>query len=250
MIFKDKLHTTTDRLSMMMVAIPSATVVQAVAAGGADCVMLDLEHGAIDYGALHAMIAATAGTDCAPLVRITKLDDAHVKRALDLGAEGLVFPLIRTAEDAAWAVSSMHYPPNGHRSFGPFMAAARYGQDMAGYAADFAKRGVCILLAETLEAAENIEAICAVPGIDAIIPAPYDLSTALGIPGQFDHPDFLALIGKMEAAVLKAGLPMGTIAMDPDRADAAFAKGNRIIAGVDVLMLRTLATQMQGWCRD
>lgn len=249
MIFKDKLHKTADRLTMMMVSIPSATVVQAVAAAGADCVMLDLEHGALDYASLHAMIAATAGTDCAPLVRITKLDDGHVKRALDLGAEGLVFPMIRTAEDAAWAVSSLRYPPEGHRSFGPFMAHSRYGHDMPGYAAEFPKRAICILLAETLEAAENIDAICAVPGIDAVFPAPYDLSTALGIPGQFDHPDFLAVIGKMEAAVLRAGLPMGTIAMDPGRADAAFANSNRIIAGVDVLMLKALAAQMQGWCK-
>jgi len=159
MTFKNRLHDTQERLTAHLCTIPSAVVTQAMAAAGADAVIIDLEHGAIGYPEAQAMIAATAGTRCAPLVRIAKLDEAHTKRALDLGAEGLVFPLIGTAEDAARAVASLRYPPEGSRSFGPFIAHSRYGTDMMGYAAGFADRAVCALLAETVEAVENIEAI-------------------------------------------------------------------------------------------
>ena len=96
---------------MPICTIPSPIVVQTLAAAGCASVIVDLEHGAIDYGTAQAMIAATAGTDCAPLVRIAENTDAQVKRAMDLGAEGIMFPLIRDAEEAAWAVSSLRYPP-------------------------------------------------------------------------------------------------------------------------------------------
>ena len=206
---KQKIWDSDRRLSLQICTIPSATVTQAFAAAGADAVIIDLEHGAIDYECAHAMIAATAGTDCAPIIRIAKNDDAHVKRVLDLGAEGICFPLIRTAQEAQWAVNSLRYPPAGTRSFGPFLAQSRYQTDMLTYAADFADRAICIVLAETLEAVENIDEICAAKGIDMIIPAQFDLSTALGIPGQFGHPDFKAAIAKIEAAAISAGVPLG-----------------------------------------
>lgn len=248
MTFKDKLSKTDQRMTMIMITTPAPVVVQAVAAAGADSVLLDLEHGAVDYADLSGMIAATQGTDCAPLVRIAKLDDAHVKRAMDLGAEGIVFPLIKTAEDADWAVKSLQYPPLGTRSFGPFAAHSRFGLTMPEYAAEFGKRAVCVLLVETLEAAENIDEICAVPGIDLVVPAPFDLSTALGKPGQFDDPEVAGLLTKMEAAALKAGLPLGTIAHDKAAAEAVFARGNRVIGAVDLIWLKMMVAQAQGWC--
>ncbi|NJN05597.1 MAG: hypothetical protein HC814_03280 [Rhodobacteraceae bacterium] len=101
---KYRLKHTNDRFAIHVCTIPSATVTQAMAAAGADGVLIDMEHGAVDHGTAHAMIAATAGTDCAAIVRVSRNDPAEVKRVLDLGAEGICFPLIRTAEDAAAAV--------------------------------------------------------------------------------------------------------------------------------------------------
>lgn len=89
---KKKLRDANHRLTSHVCTIPSATVTQAMAASGADAVIIDLEHGAVDYASAHAMIAATAGSACAPLVRVTVNDPSHVKRALDLGAEGIMFP--------------------------------------------------------------------------------------------------------------------------------------------------------------
>ena len=85
--------------------IPSAVSVQAIAAAGADYIILDQEHAAVGPESLHAMITATAGTGCAPIVRVPRRDEAWVKPALDLGAEGVCFPLVSTAEEAAHCVS-------------------------------------------------------------------------------------------------------------------------------------------------
>lgn len=245
--FREKLVDPNRRLTTHMCTIPSAVVTQAMAAAGADAVMVDLEHGAVDYGSAHAMIAATAGTDCSPWVRVARTDAAQVKRALDIGAEGIVFPLIRTAEDAAYAVSTLHYPPEGVRSFGPFIAQSRWNTNMMNYGADMGGRIISCLLAETKEAVENIEAICAVPGIDIIVPAPFDLSSDLGVPGQFEHPDFVAAISRIEAACLAADIPMGGVALGKEQADALFARGYRLIAGFDILWLRARAEETQAW---
>ena len=99
MTLKSRLRETRDLLTMQLCTIPSAVVTQALAAAGSDCVVVDLEHGAIDHACAHAMIAATAGTSCAPLVRVTANEPTHVKRALDLGAEGIMFPLIDSVLD-------------------------------------------------------------------------------------------------------------------------------------------------------
>ena len=247
MSFKDKLADPDVRLTAHVCTIPSAVVTQALASAGSDAVIIDLEHGAIDYATAHAMIAATAGTGCAPLVRVTENDAAQVKRVLDLGAEGVVFPLIRTAEDARNAVASLRYPPHGVRGFGPFLAHSRWQTSLMDYREAVDGRLICCLLVETKDAIENIDAICEVPGIDAIIPAQFDLSTDLGISGQFDHPDFLAALARVEAAANAAGIPLGNVGLAKAQADALFAKGYRIIAGFDILWLKAKAAETQSW---
>lgn len=245
---KERLKNSDDRMTMHMCTIPSPVVTQAIAAAGADAVIVDLEHGGLGYAEAHAMIAATQGFACTPTVRIAKLDDAHVKRALDLGAEGIMYPLIRTAADAAWAVGSLRYPPEGTRGFGPFIAHSYYGQDMMTYAKTFEDRALCILLAETVEAVENIEEIVQVPGIDLIIPAQFDLSTSMGRPGDFKHPDYVSALTKIESAAQSAGIPLGGVALSQEAATAAFAKGYRVIAGFDTLWLKAKTAEAQDWC--
>ena len=247
MKLKSRLRETQDRLTLHLCTIPSAVVTQALATVGADGVIVDLEHGAVDYASAHAMIAATAGTDCAPLVRITINEPAHVKRALDIGAEGIVFPLINSAQDAHDAVASLRYPPGGTRGFGPFIAQSRWGAQMQTYRKTVEDHLVCCLLIETRSAVEAIEEICGVPGVDIIIPAQFDLSTALGISGQFDHPDFIAAVSRVERTALATGLPLGGVAFSRAQAETLFARGYRIIVGFDVLCLRDQAAEMRSW---
>lgn len=247
MTFKDRLADPSAKLTAHVCTIPSATVTQAMAAAGSDAVIIDLEHGAVDYGSAHAMIAATSGFRCAPLVRVAENDAAQVKRVLDLGAEGIVFPLIRTAADAARAVASLRYPPHGNRGFGPFIAHSRWATSLMDYRDTIDGNLVCCLLVETRDAIENIEAICAVPGIDLIVPAQFDLSTDLGISGQFDHPDFQDALAKVERAAGAAGIPLGNVALAKPQAEALFAKGYRVIAGFDLLWLKAVAAETQSW---
>jgi 2-keto-3-deoxy-L-rhamnonate aldolase RhmA len=234
-------------LTSVVCTIPSATVTQAIAASGVDSVIVDLEHGAVDYASAHAMIAATAGTDCAPLVRVAENDEAQVKRVLDLGAEGIVFPLIQDAKDAMKAVASLRYPPRGTRGFGPFIAQSRWQSSMPTYQADVEDQLICCLLIETVEAVENIDAICDVQGVDLVVLAAFDLSTALGVSGQFDHPVFQAAQTKIEQAAAKAAIPIAGNALVPEQADALIARGYRVIAGFDILWLRQKSTELTGW---
>lgn len=247
MTFKKKLADPSKRLTAHICTIPSAVVTQAMAAAGSDAVIVDMEHGAIDYATAHAMIAATAGSSCAPLVRVTENDTAQVKRVLDLGAEGIVFPMIRNAQEAEKAVASLRYPPIGTRGFGPFLAHARWGTSLMDYRETVDGQLVCCLLVETRDAIENIDDICAVPGIDVLIPAQFDLSTDLGISGQFDHPDFKDAIAKVEKAANAVGIPLGNVGLAKPQAEALFTRGYRVIAGFDILWLKAKAEETQSW---
>ena len=217
---KARLRDTDDKMLFYICTIPSAVVSQAIAAAGADAVVIDMEHGALDHASVHAMIAATAGTRCAPLVRVAENDAAQVKRMLDLGAEGIVFPLIRTVEDARRAVASLRYPPNGTRGFGPFIAQSRWGSSMPTFAADTENKLVCCLLIETAEAVDNIDAILAVDGVDCAVTALFDA------------------IRQIEEAARKNSVPLVSNITSPEHAKELFAKGYRGIGGFDVLALR------------
>jgi 4-hydroxy-2-oxoheptanedioate aldolase len=237
-----------ETLAGYVATIPSAVSVQAIAAAGADWVVIDQEHGAVGPESLHAMITATAGTRCAPLVRVPRSDEAWVKPALDLGAEGIVFPQIRTAADAAECVSLLHYPPQGRRGWGPFVAHARWGVSLFDYLPQRGDQTVCLLLIETRAAVENIEAICQVEGIDGMIIAQFDLSTELGVSGQFDAPEFRDAFAHLERVILDANIPLGAAALTREQTRDLLQRGHRLpVHGFDVLMLGSLVRQTAEW---
>lgn len=248
--FRDKLAEPGRVLSGWMLTIPSPVVAQAAAAAGADAVILDLEHGALDWPALHAMAAATQGYDCTPGVRLTAIDEAQAKRALDLGVEIVCFPLVRSAADARRCVAALRYPPDGVRGWGPFIAHARWGAPLPDYAATVGPRAACMLLIETRGALEEIEAICATPGVDIVVVASFDLSMDLGAPGRFDHPDVLAAVARIEAAAHAAGVALGGVAFTAEQAAALKARGYRMISGFDVLAFRDSVARLAGWARE
>src|ERR1700709_957854 len=205
--------------------IPSAVVTQALAQAGADVVVIDQEHGAIGPEHLHAMIASTAGTKCRPIVRVGKRDEAMVKLALDMGAAGLVCPLVSTAEEDADCVPMTRYPPRGRRGFGPFIGHSRWGVSFEDYLPKVGGTIICSILIETQAAIDNIEKICAVEGISSLIFAPFDLSVELGCPGRFDDPDFLTAMERFERATTAAQMPKRTVAMTKEQVQSAIARG-------------------------
>lgn len=251
MKLKEKLTDPTYKLSSQLCIIPSATVTQALASTGIDCLIIDQEHAATNPETLHAMIAATQGTDCAPLVRVIDQNPANVKLALDLGAEGIVFPLVRTSDDAAHCVATMRYPPDGVRGWGAFVAHSRWNTSVPDYLPNFGDKTVCVLLIETPEAVENIDAIFATEGVDMAIVALFDLSTTLGVSGQFQHPKVLEAIETIERAASKANIPLGgPFATTKSEVDALFARGYRVVAGVDLLQLKAMVEKLVDYVRS
>jgi 4-hydroxy-2-oxoheptanedioate aldolase len=238
MFLKERLAAEGDVLNGVLSAIPSAVAAQAIAAAGADFLLVDREHGPIGRESLHAMIAATAGTACAPLVRVPAIDEAEVKLALDSGAEGVSFPMVRSAADVERCVALLHYPPRGSRGWGPFVAHSHHGTSPAEYSSVVGPHISCWAQIETLEAVQDIEAIARVPGLDVLVLAPFDLSMALGVEGRFDEPGFVEAVEAVERAARAAGVPLCGVALDARRAAELTARGYRaLLRGIDVFML-------------
>ncbi len=247
MKLKVKLSDPARLLASEMCIIPSPTLAQAVASAGVDLIIIDLEHAATNNETLHAMIMATQGTDCAPLVRVIDHSPANVKLALDMGAEGIVFPLVRTADEAAACVASMRYPPHGIRGWGAFVAHSRWGVPPMDYLPTFGDRTVCCLLIETTEAVQNIDAIFGVDGVDMAFVAPFDLSTSLGVSGQFDHPAFREAVGKIEAAAMAAKIPLGGGPANTEaEVEALFSRGYRVFGGFDIFQIKRAVADLVG----
>ena len=122
-VIKQRLRNPMDLLAGYINIIPSSVVTQALAAAGADVLMIDQEHRPIGPENLHAMIASTAGTPCSPWVRVPRRDEVFVKTALDAGAEGIVFPLVTTADSAAECVALTRYPPSRKTRMGAVLRA-------------------------------------------------------------------------------------------------------------------------------
>ena len=238
MVLKERLAREGEVLHGVLSAIPSAVAAQAIAAAGADYLLIDREHSPIGRESMQAMIAATAGTACAPLVRVPGIDEAEVRSALDAGAEGVVFPMVRSAEDVARCVALLRYPPEGSRGWGPFVAHSRYGVSPAGYSTAVGPHVTCWVQIETLEADQGIEGIVRVPGVDVVIIAPFDLSIALGVEGGFAEPRFVEAVEAVERAAASAGVALCGVAFDGQRAAELTARGYRVLLrGIDVFML-------------
>jgi 4-hydroxy-2-oxoheptanedioate aldolase len=235
-------------LSGYLNLIPSPVATQALAAAGADVVVIDQEHGPIGAESVHAMVAATAGTECSPWVRVPSIDEAATKSALDAGAEGIMFPLITTAESAAECVALTRYPPEGRRGFGPFVGHSRWGVDLFDYLPKRGGETVCAILIETRSAIEHLEEICRVEGIDCMTLAPFDLSTELGVSGQLDAPELVEAITYAEKVIRDAGIPLGGAALTPDQTRALMSRGYRLLwHQFDVLILKQFVQQTAGW---
>jgi 4-hydroxy-2-oxoheptanedioate aldolase len=238
MFIRERLARDGEVLHGVLAAIPSAVSVQAMAAAGADFAIIDREHSPVGRDSMQAMIAATAGTQCAPLVRVPRIDGTEVNVALDAGAEGIVFPMVRTVEDVERSVASVRYPPDGTRGWGPFVAHSRHRTTPGEYARAIGPQMTCWIQVETVEAVEAIEEIVRVEGVDVIIVAPFDLSTALGVAGRFDAPAFVEAVGAIERAALGAGIALSGVAFDGEQAKDRIARGYRVLLrGIDVFML-------------
>jgi 4-hydroxy-2-oxoheptanedioate aldolase len=185
--------------------MPGALGAEILGASGYDWVLVDLQHGCMDYETAVEMIRAIDLGGGAPIVRVPWNEPGIIGRMLDAGALGIVVPMIETVEDARRAVDACLYPPAGKRSLGPIRVGVRDGP---GYFAGANARVAVIPMIETRAALDAVEDIAAVPGVDALFLGPFDLSIALGLPpGDNDgQPAFDAAVARVNVAARKASI--------------------------------------------
>jgi 4-hydroxy-2-oxoheptanedioate aldolase len=212
-------------------ALGAPIVAELVARAGFPAVTLDQQHGLYTMDQTAAAIAAVRMAGAAPVVRVPLGDIAVASRILDFGAEGVIAPMINTAADARAFAAAAKYPPLGERSFGPLRALILNDMDGADYVAQANGAIVTIAMVETRQALDNLEAILATPGIDAVFVGPSDLSLALTEGKTLDphSREVDAAIDRIGTAASKAGKIAGAYAANAERANELGARGFRFL---------------------
>lgn len=201
-------------LTGTFINLGSPVVAEIAASSGLDWILIDHEHGSGGEDTLFNQLRATGGGTAAPIVRIPANDGWRFKRVLDAGAHGVMVPLVNTADEARAAAKAMHYPPRGVRGIAKFHRGAAYGVHFDEYFAHAHERLLLIAQIETPAAVANIEEIAAVDGVDVLFVGPTDLTYNLGVPDQFDHPDYIAAQKRVVAAAKAAGKAAGILVLN------------------------------------
>jgi 4-hydroxy-2-oxoheptanedioate aldolase len=224
--------------------IPSAFTAELGGVAGYDYVCVDLQHGCSDEATMISMFQATQAAGSVPLARLAWNEPWLIMRALDLGAAGVILPLIDNAGEAARGVEACRYPPQGRRSYGPIRAQLVVGTAVP---EELAAEVLCIAMIETRDGLENLDEIAATPGLDGLYIGPSDLSLALGLPphgliapASEDRPALAEAIERIQQACaandLIAGIHCSSGAAAEHYARAGF---QLITVGVDSSMLKT-----------
>ncbi len=219
---------------------------------GAEFVLYDMEHTGLGFETLKTQFALCRGLDIVPMTRVPRGEYHFIARALDVGAFGVMVPMVATAAEAAHIVACTRYPPLGKRGAAFGFAHDDYtGGDVAAKMAALHERTMVIAQIETDEGLRNVEAIAAVAGIDALWIGHFDLTNFMGIPGQFQHPAYLAAVDRVVAACAAAGKTPAFLATDDTWARDYVAKGFRLMAyGIDQALLQNALQRGLGVLRD
>jgi len=207
---------------------------------GYDCVMIDHEHGPGALLDAISLMHAISVSGASPMMRVPWNDTVYVKRALDIGVEGLMFPSVSSADEARAAVAATRYPPEGVRgsAYGS-VRASDYGLQGERYRDTAAGNLLVICQIETLAGVEAIPDIARVPGVDMLFIGPYDLSGAAGALGRFDDPQVRAVIDRAERAILDSGVWYGSVPSPARSTAQLLAAGCRLVlSGSDASFVR------------
>jgi len=212
----------------VFITISSPSAIETCARTGIDYVCIDMQHGLSSYTSLPAEIAACRAGGAAPIVRPAANELWQIGRALDLGASGVVVPLVSSPEEAAAAVAACRYAPAGRRSYGPALIAAAVGSSEP---AELEREALCIVMIETREGLERVEEIASTPGVDALYCGPADLALSLGItPAQAaSSREHAEAIERIRQAAQAAGIAAGAHCQSGEQARERAAQGFRLI---------------------
>jgi 2-keto-3-deoxy-L-rhamnonate aldolase RhmA len=191
------------------ITLSDAAVVEALAPG-LDFVWIDLEHTHLSYESVQSHLIAARAGGIAALVRVRGSDIPHIKPVLDIGAEGIIVPQIRTADEVRAVVQMARYHPQGRRGYGP-RRPANYGREGGPAYMQRANEQVFVAVQiENREALGNLESIAAIQGLDSLALGPYDLAVDLGHADELDNPEVLEAINRVIQVARKAGKHVGT----------------------------------------
>lgn len=217
-----------------------------------DFVWIDTEHNALSLEAVQGHLMATKGSDTASLVRVPWNDPVLIKPVLDIGADGVIVPLVRTADDVRRAVAACLYPPDGIRGFGPRRASS-YGRQRGPEFCRLANQSIFIVVQiEHIDAVHNLDEILTVPGLTSIVVGPNDLAGSMGFMGQPTHPDVISVIETIVAKTRKTNVYASvSVGGGPDEFVAWARRGVQWLPiGGDVSFMLSAADQVSGQVRD
>lgn len=225
-------------------SLGNAVTTEIVAYAGFDWVLIDLEHGVGTEGDVAGQLLGLKDTNVTSIVRVEGYQRQRIHRVLDLGAEGIMCPRVDNAQEAELAVRAMQYPPGGTRGVAKMIRAARYGEDFDKYREAASRELLGIIQIETPESLNHLDAIAAISGVDVLFIGPSDLSMALGIFGQTDHPLFIDTVDRIIKAATGAGKHVGILLFTPADLKKYHDLGIRFFAcGTDASFLSKGAKQ-------
>lgn len=199
----------------VFVGMGCPTLVEIIGLIGFDFVLLDAEHGPLDLETCEHMVRAADNVNITPIIRIAMNIQQNILRYLDIGALGVLMPMLATKADAENVVRAVKYRPEGRRGLAGVRAA---GYGISGPLGEYVKEAnretMILTQVETLEAVDNLKDILSIPGIDVIFIGPTDLSSAMGYPGQASHPEVQKMIDYLVKEIRTAGKAAGTVAYD------------------------------------
>ncbi|HVM64108.1 MAG TPA: aldolase/citrate lyase family protein [Acidimicrobiales bacterium] len=216
---------------------PSTLTAEVLTSEAVDYVCFDCQHGMVDSSTLGALIAAVR-PGVAPFVRVPGNDAAAIGKALDLGAGGVIIPMVGSAEEAAAAVAACRYAPEGTRSYGPLRAALALGAEPA----DLQGHPLCFVMIETPAAVARADEICAVPGLGGVYVGPADLAVGLGIrPSEIEgSAEHAAAVATVREACARAGVFPGIHTSGGADAHRRLTEGFRLVSlPTDAVLLRS-----------
>ena len=228
------------------ITIGNNTIAEILANAGFDWLVVDLEHTTISLEQAGEIIRTIELSGVPSLVRLTSNNENQIKRVMDAGAQGIVVPMVKNTKDAVSAVAATRYPPLGNRGVG-LARAQQYGASFKEYLAwqaDINSGPVVIVQIEHIDAVDNLKEILSVSGVDAFIIGPYDLSCSMGIPGEFENPEFIKTMERIVKISSELNAVSGLHVVEPDKEklSKAIEAGHKFIAySVDIRMLDVAA---------
>ena len=235
----------------LWVTLESASVTEMAVALGLDWVVIDAEHGHLDWKEIVEHLRAAVRSETVALVRIAELNRGLIKRALDIGADGVVVPWMETEDQLRQAVSFACYPPEGCRGIGGERATG-WGESLVEHTAEANDHVLVVPIIESVQAIAAVPRMCQVDGVDIFFFGPADFSSTAGFRGNWEGPGVARQILELKDTIRQAGKHCGVVATGTVNLAERFEQGFRMLAlGLDgSLLLRSLHESLAAVGRD